>query len=322
MKTRITELLGIEYPIVQGGLQWLATAEFCSTVSNSGALGIINATIHANKESLVNEIRKIKSLTDKPFGVNISMLPHSENDLTAQYMEAVIEEKVPVIETSGRNPQPYVAALKSAGVKIIHKIPAVRFASKAQEAGVDAVTIVGFECGGHPGLDDVTTLALIPKAAQRLSIPVIAGGGFAGGHGLLSALALGAEAVAMGTRFVATTECPIHDNFKQWMLKANEADTTLILRSLRNPMRVMKNQASQKVQQMENEGASLQDLMPIIGGQGNRALQQKGDTENCIFAMGQAVGCINSVLSVQDVVEEVMVGARAKLALLNKRQRI
>lgn len=307
METKITNLLGIKYPIIQGGMQWLSRAELTAAVSNAGGLGILTAATHATKEELVEEIRRTRTLTDKPFGVNVSMLPEtSVNDRTPRYFEAIIEENVSVVETSGRSPEAFVPELKRHGIKIIHKVPAVRFAKKAERVGADAVTIVGFECGGHPGMDDVTSLVLTPKAAESLSIPVIAGGGFADARGLVAALALGAEAVVMGTRFVATTECLAHPNFKEWMLNAEETDTIMIQRSIRNALRARKNSAAQRVLDMENRGATLEELMSVISGQVGRKAIMEGDLESGTFAMGQAVGLIHEVKSVQAVVEDIM----------------
>ncbi|AGL03122.1 NAD(P)H-dependent flavin oxidoreductase [Desulfoscipio gibsoniae] len=307
MKTRVTELLGIKYPIIQGGMQWLSRAELASAVSNAGGLGIITAATHPGKEELIEEIRKTRALTDKPFGVNISMLPElTPGDKTAQYMEAVIREKVPVLETSGRSPEKYVPQLKEAGIKLIHKVPAVRFARKAESVGADAVIIVGFECGGHPGMDNVTTMVLTPGAADNVSIPVISGGGIADARGLVAALALGAEAVVMGTRFIATAECLAHENFKQWMVNASETDTMIIQRSIRNAARVMKNPAAEKVLEMENRGASLDELLTIIKGQRGLSNLLSGDIQDGTLAMGQCVGLINDIKSVQEVIEDIV----------------
>lgn len=319
MKTRITELLGIQYPIIQGGMQWLSRAELAAAVSNAGGLGIITAATHPTKEELVEEIRKTKALTDKPFAVNISMLPEiTKNDMANQYFEAVIEEKVPVVESSGRSPEAFIPELKKVGVKLIHKVPAVRFAKKAESVGADAVTIVGFECGGHPGMDDVTTMILTPRAADSLSIPVIAGGGIADSRGLMAVLALGAEAVVIGTRFVATTECIAHSNYKNWMLQAKETDTMMIQRSIRNAVRVMKNDAATKVLEMEGHGASLEELLTVISGKVGRRCLLEGDLVGGTFAMGQSVGLINEIKSVKEVIDEIVTGAEATLARLQK----
>lgn len=310
MKTRITELLGIEYPIIAGGMQWISRAEMASAISNAGALGTITAATHATKEELITEIRKTRDLTDRPFGVNISMLPDTDpGDMTSKFMEAIIEEKVPVVETSGRSPEAYVPALKKAGIKIIHKVPSVRFALKAERVGVEAVTIVGFECGGHPGTDDVTTFVMIPKAARLLSIPVLAGGGVADARGLLAALAMGAEGVVMGTRFVATKECMAHPNYKEWMVNASETDTMIILKSIKNPLRAIKNKAALKVLEMENRGAKLEELLAVVGGGIGRKALIEGDMENGTFALGQCIGNIDDVISVREVIEEMVEGA-------------
>jgi len=317
MQTRITKLLGIKYPIIQGGMQWLSRAEFAAAVSNAGGLGIITAATHATKEALVEEIRKTRALTDKPFGVNISMLPEiGPQDKTIQYFEAVIEEKVPIVETSGRSPEDFVPHLKQAGIKLIHKVPAVRFARKAERVGADAVTIVGFECGGHPGMDDVTTLILTPRTVDSVSIPVIAGGGIADARGFVAALALGADGVVMGTRFVASTESLAHPNYKEWIMNAQETDTVMIQRSIRNAARVMKNSAAAKVLEMEARGATLEELLTVISGQVGRRALFEGDIEGGTFAVGQCVGLINEIKPIKEIIEEIVTGAEKILARL------
>ncbi len=319
-KTKLTEMLGIEYPIIQGGMQWLARGEFVAAVSEAGCLGFITAASFPSKQELRDEIRKCKDLTDKPFGVNVSMLPGlAAGDMTDAYFEAIIEEGVPVVETSGRSPEPYVPRLKEAGIKLIHKVPAVRFAQKAQSVGADAVTIVGFECAGHPGMDDVTTFILIPRAVQALNIPVIAGGGIANGRTFLAALALGASGIVMGTRFVATEECIIHRNFKEWIVGAKETDTMMIERSIRNAARVMHNEAAEKVAEMEEHGATLEELMTIISGQVGREAMLSGDLNGGTFAIGQAAGLIHDIKPVKQVVQDIISEAeelRKELAVI------
>ncbi len=306
MKTRLTELLGIKYPIIQGGMQWIATAEFAAAVSNAGGLGIINATRFQTKEDLVEEIKRTKSYTDKPFAVNISMLPHKErNDITDTYFNAVFEAKPECVETSGRNPGEYIKMCHDHGIKVIHKVPAVRYAKTVEREGVDAVSIVGFECAGHPGMDDVSTFALIPQAADSLSIPFAAGGGIADSRGFTAALALGADGVVIGTRFVATSECPIHENFKQRILDASEFDTMLVQRSLRNANRVLKNKTAQKTLEMENNGATLQELLTVISGKIQRGCYQSGDTEGCLFPIGQCSGIIREIKTIAQIFEEI-----------------
>ena len=317
-KTRITEMLGIEYPIIQGGMQWLSKAELASAVSEAGGLGLITAASFPDPSELRDEIQKARSLTQKPIGVNISMLPVlMEGDITKRYVEVIVDEKVPVVETSGRNPEPLVPALKAGGVKLIHKVPAVRFARKAESVGADAVTIVGYECGGHPGMDDVTSMILIPRAAESLNIPVIAGGGIADARGLVAALSLGAEAVVMGTRFLATKECPAHANFKEWLVEAQETDTMMIERSIRNAVRVMKNETAQKVLEMEEQGATLDELIVYISGKVGQQAWLSGDLDGATIACGQNVGLIHEVLTVKEVIDGIVNGAREIVSRLN-----
>ena len=319
IKTRITEMLGIEHPILQGGMQWLSRAELVSAVSNAGGLGFLTAVSCCTADELPQEIRKTRDLTDKPFGVNISMLPVlMPGDLTNAFVDVVCEEGIRVVETAGRNPEPYVPTLKSAGVKLIHKVPAVRFAEKAESVGVDAVTVVGFECGGHPGMDDVPSLIVLPKAAQALNIPVIAAGGFCDGRSLIAALALGAEGILMGTRFMATKESPMHENFKQWMVEAKETDTLIVERSIRNAARIMKNEAAQTVARMEEEGATLQDLLPVIAGRVGLQAYLSGDINLGAIACGQVVGRIHEVGTVREVIDGIMAEAERILARLNE----
>ena len=307
IKTRVTEMLNIQHPILQGGMQWLAKAELVSAVANAGGIGFITAVSFASAAELRAEIHKTRDLTDKPFGVNVSMLPAiMPGDLTETFFDVVCEEGIPVVETAGRNPEPYVPKLKAAGVKLIHKVPAVRFAHKAEAIGADAVIVVGFECGGHPGMDDVPSLIVLPKAARELRIPVIAAGGFCDGASLASALALGAEGVLMGTRFMAAKESPMHDNFKQWMVEAQETDTMVVERSIRNAARIMKNEAAETVARMEAEGATLQDLLPVIAGRVGREAYLSGDINLGTIACGQVVGRIHEIKSAQEIIDEIV----------------
>jgi NAD(P)H-dependent flavin oxidoreductase YrpB (nitropropane dioxygenase family) len=321
-RTRIAQLFGIEYPILQGGLHWLATAELASAVSEAGGLGLISSLSFPDQEALRREIRRMKNMTKKPYGVNLSMLPEiAKGDRTEEILQVMIEEKVPIIETSGRSPEPFVRRLKKEGIKLIHKVPSVRFAQKAESIGADAVTIVGFECGGHPGMDDVTSLVLIPRVAETLKIPVIAGGGIADARGFVAALALGAEGVVMGTRFVPTHECPAHLRIKEWFVKAKETDTLMIQRSIRNAARVMKNKAAEKALAMEEDGATLEELMAVISGDlGEKALSE-GDLDSAIIACGQCVGLIRGIQSVKEVIEETIHGAQILLEKLNLMKR-
>ena len=317
-ETRLTQLLGIKYPIIQGGLQWLATAQLASAVSEAGGLGIISGLTFPDQDSLRKEIRRMKELTKKPFGVNLSMLPElQKGDRTEEILQVVLEEKVPVLETSGRNPEPFIQKLKKEGIKLIHKVPSARFAKKAESIGADAVTIVGFECGGHPGMDDVTSMVLIPIAAESVRIPVIAGGGIANARGFLAALTLGAEGVVMGTRFVATHECPAHPRIKEWFVNARETDTMTIQRSILNTARVIRNKAAEKTLAMEQRGATLEELMTVISGQIGKKAIQEGEMEEAIIACGQCVGMIKDIKSVKEVIEEIIQGAQSILQKLN-----
>ena len=317
-QTRITQLFGIKYPIIQGGLHWLATAQLASAVSEAGGLGLISSLSFPDQEALRNEIRQMKKMTPKPFGVNLSMLPElTKGDRTDEILQTIIDEEVPVVETSGRSPEPFIQRLQKEGIKLIHKVPSVRFARKAESIGADAVTLVGFECGGHPGMEDVTSFILIPRAADAVKIPIIAGGGIADARGFLAALALGAEGVVMGTRFVPTRECPAHPRIKEWFVKAKETDTLMIQRSIRNAARVMKNKAAEKTLAMEQRGASLEELMTLISGDLGKKALYEGDLDSAVIACGQCVGLIHDIKSVKEVIEEITQGAQTLLQKLN-----
>ena len=307
MKTRITEMLNIEYPIIQGGMMWLATAELTAAVSNAGGFGIIAALSSKSGAGLREEIRKCKDLTDKPFGVNVSMLPDLATDeRIEEYFGAIVAEGVAAVETAGRNPEPYLPTLKEAGIKVIHKVPAVRHAQRAEQIGVDAVTIVGFECAGHPGMDDVTTFILVQKAARDLSIPVIAAGGICDAKGFVAALALGAEGVLMGTRFMLTHECWAPQRIKEQLLQATELDTMIIERSINNAARVIKNQAALRAFEMEEREASLEELLTVISGQVGLKAFQDGDIDAGVISCGQVVGVIDTLKSVKEVIDEIV----------------
>jgi nitronate monooxygenase len=292
-------------------MQWLSKAELAAAVSEAGGLGLMTAASFPDPEELRDEIKKARTLTKKPIGINISMLPIlMEGDITKRYVDIVVEEKIPVVETSGRSPEALIPALKEGGVKIIHKVPAVRFARKAESVGADAVTIVGFECGGHPGMDDVTSMVLIPRAAESINIPIVAGGGIADGRGLMAALSLGADAVVMGTRFLATKECPAHDNFKEWLVEAQETDTMMIERSIRNAVRVMRNETAEKVLDMEEKGATLDELIVYISGKVGKEAWMSGNLDGATIACGQNVGLIHEVKTVKEVIDGIITDAR------------
>jgi len=310
-KTRITELLGIEYPIVQGGMVHLSRAELVAAVSNAGGLGIITSADHATKEGLRDELRRTKSLTDKPFGVNINLSPAARPVDTEEYINVVIEEGVRIVETSGRSPEPYMKQFKQGNVIVIHKAPGgVRFAETAELVGCDAVSIIGYECGGHPGPDDTGSLVLVPATVAAVKIPVIAGGGFADAGGFVSALALGADGVLMGTRFMATRECPAHPKYKEWLLNSRETDTLITQRSIRAPSRNLRNGPALKVQEMESRGATLEELLTVTSGQNSTRAYFDGELEAGLVECGQVVGLIHDIPTVKEVIDGIITGAR------------
>ena len=316
-KTRITELFGIKYPIIAGGMHLLSRAELVAAVSNAGGLGILASTTFETKEDLREEIRKTKSLTNKPFGVNLNLFPMMRQRSVEEDIDLFIDEGVEVVESSGASPEPYVPLLKKAGIKIIHKVPAVRFARKAESAGVDAVTIVGFECAGHPGMDDVTSLILVPLTVDAVKIPVVAGGGFCDARSFVAALALGADGVVMGTRFVATHECIVHPKIKEWLVKAKETDTVLIDRSTGLPIRVIKNKPAEKALEMDKRSASLEELLTVINGALGRKAWMEGDIDAGVVSLGMAVGRIHEIVSVKKVIDEIIEEAKAICKRLN-----
>ncbi|MGQ9460741.1 MAG: NAD(P)H-dependent flavin oxidoreductase [Candidatus Bathyarchaeaceae archaeon] len=316
-KTRITELFDIKYPIICGGMHLLSRAELVAAVSNAGGLGILASTTFETKEELREEIRKTKTLTDKPFGVNLNLFPMMRPRSIEEDIDLFIDEGVKIVESSGASPEAYVPRLKEAGIKIIHKVPAVRFAQKAEKVGVDAVTIVGFECAGHPGMDDVTSLILVPLTVDVLKIPVVAGGGFCDARSFVAALALGADGVVMGTRFVATHECTAHPKIKEWLVKAKETDTTLIDRSLGLPMRVIKNKPAEKALEMDKRGASLEELLTVISGALGKKAWLEGDIDAGVISLGMAVGRINEILSVKEVIDGIIEEAKDICKRLN-----
>jgi NAD(P)H-dependent flavin oxidoreductase YrpB (nitropropane dioxygenase family) len=305
-KTRITELFSIEYPITQGGMMWISRAELVSAVSNAGGLGIITAFTFPTPAELAAEIKKTRGLTDKPFGVNITLLPTLRPVDIDGYLSAVIDSGVKIVETAGRSPEPYMERLKAAGVKVIHKCTAVRFARTAQRIGCDAVSIDGFECAGHPGEEDVTSLVLIPLTVDAVDIPVIASGGFGDGRGLVAALALGAEAVNMGTRFMATKEAPGHSRVKELLVNASERDTVLVLRSFRNTMRALRNPTSEKVLELEKQGADIHQLEALISGRVGLKLLEAGDTDNGLLSVGQVIGLVHDIPTVKELIDRTI----------------
>ncbi|MCP1623581.1 NAD(P)H-dependent flavin oxidoreductase [Pseudomonas nitroreducens] len=314
MKTRITELLGIRYPIIQGGMMWVGRAEMAAAVSNAGGLGILTALTQPTPEALGEEIERCRTLTDKPFGVNLTLLPSINPPPYERYLDVIIASGVKVLETAGNNPGEFIARAKAAGMTVIHKCVAVRHALKAQSLGVDAVSIDGFECAGHPGEDDVPGLVLIPLAARRLQIPVIASGGIADGEGMAAALALGAEGVNMGTRFCATREAPIHENIKRSLVGATERDTRLIFRTLHNTARVLRNPISEEVVSIEKRGnAQFEDIRHLVAGARGRAALESGAADDGIVTAGQCVGLIDDIPSCAELLQRMVRECRASL---------
>jgi nitronate monooxygenase len=307
----VTEALGIEHPIIQGGMMWVSQPELVSAVSNAGGLGILTALTFETAEGLKRAIARTRELTDRPFGVNLTFLPTLVPKDYGSLIDVMVGEGIGVIETAGRNPEPYLERLKAGGALVIHKCTSVRFARKAESIGCDMVSIDGFECAGHPGEDDVTSLVLIPLTVEEVSIPVIASGGFADARGLVAALALGAEAMNLGTRFVATEESPVHANIKQWLVDASECDTMLVMRSLRNTERVLRNTTADKVVELEKRGASIAELAPLVTGKNGLRMVTEGDTECGLMSAGQIVGLVRDVPTIGDLVDRIMRESRS-----------
>ncbi|HUP10473.1 MAG TPA: nitronate monooxygenase family protein [Caldimonas sp.] len=313
MKTRITELFGIRHPIIQGGMHYVGLAELASAVSNAGGLGIITGLTQKTPELLAREIRRCRDMTDRPFGVNLTFLPAFTSPPYPEYIAAIAEGGVKIVETAGRSPEKYMPALKAAGIKVIHKCTSVRHSLKAESIGCDAVSVDGFECGGHPGEDDVPNMILLPRAAEALKIPFVASGGMADGRSLVAALALGADGMNMGTRFIATQEAPVHANVKQALVDATELDTRLIMRAIRNTERVLRNGAVDRLLQIEQEkGAALKidDIFEQVAGVYPRVME-KGDLDAGAWSCGMVVGLIHDVPTVRDLVERTMREAEA-----------
>ncbi len=308
MKTKITELFGIEHPIIQGGMHYVGFAELAAAVSNAGGLGIITGLTQKTPVDLANEIARCHDMTDKPFGVNITFLPIVQSPDYPGYVQAIIDGGVKIVETAGNNPQEYLPPLKDAGVKVIHKCTAVRHALKAQRIGCDAVSVDGFECGGHPGEDDIPNMILLPRAADELEIPFVASGGMADGRSLVASLAMGAEGINMGTRFIATKEAPVHENVKQAIVEASELDTRLIMRPLRNTERVLTNSAVERLLEKERElGKDLgfADIMDEVAGVYPRIMSE-GDMDAGAWSCGMVAGLIHDIPTCQELIDRIM----------------
>ncbi len=308
MRTRITELFGIEHPIIQGGMHYVGFAELAAAVSDAGGLGIITGLTQKTPDDLAAEIAKCRALTDKPFGVNLTFLPTVTSPDYPGYLRAIVEGGVRIVETAGRNPEPFMPALKAAGITVIHKCTSVRHALKAEAIGCDAVSVDGFECGGHPGEDDIPNMILLPRAAEELSIPFVASGGMADGRSLVAALALGADGMNMGTRFIATAEAPVHDRVKQALVDASELDTRLVMRPLRNTERVMANAAVDRLLEKERElGENLrfEDIIEQVAGVYPRIMME-GDMDAGAWSCGMVAGLINDVPTCRALIDRIM----------------
>ncbi|MGJ4885432.1 MULTISPECIES: NAD(P)H-dependent flavin oxidoreductase [unclassified Bradyrhizobium] len=313
MKTAITELFGIQHPIIQGGMHYVGFAELAAAVSNAGGLGIITGLTQKTPELLAKEIARCRDMTDKPFGVNLTFLPTFSAPPYPEYIQAIAEGGVRAVETAGRSPEQYMPALKAAGIKVIHKCTSVRHSLKAQEIGCDAVSVDGFECGGHPGEDDMPNMILLPRAADELSIPFVASGGMADARSLVAALAMGAAGINMGTRFIATKEAPVHDNVKNALLEATELDTRLVMRNLRNTERVLKNKGVDRLLEIEREkGKSLkiEDILDQVAGVYPRVMID-GDMDAGAWSCGMVVGLIHDIPTVKELIDRIMTDADA-----------
>ena len=315
MKTRITELLGIRYPIIQGGMQWVGLAELASAVSNAGGLGILTALTQPTPDALRKEIERTRAMTDRPFGVNLTILPTLKPPPYADYVHAIIDSGIPIVETAGNSPREFIDQFKAHGIRIVHKCTSVRHALSAQRHGVDAVSVDGFECAGHPGEDDVPGLVLLPIAARALKIPIIASGGIADGRGMAAALALGAEGINMGTRFCVTQEAPIHANIKQALVAATERDTRLMFRTMKNTARVFRNAVSEEVVTLENRagGCQFEDIRPLVAGVRGRAALASGEVDGGVVSAGQCIGLIDDIPTCAELLERMVRECREHL---------
>lgn len=308
MKTRITELFHIKHPIIQGGMHYVAFAELAAAVSNAGGLGIITGLTQKTPADLAGEIARCREMTEKPFGVNLTFLPTVTSPDYPGYIKAIIAGGVKIVETAGRNPQPYLPALQDAGVKIIHKCTSVRHALKAERIGCDAVSVDGFECGGHPGEDDIPNMILLPRAAEELKIPFVASGGMADARSLVASLALGADGINMGTRFIATREAPVHENVKQAIMAASELDTRLVMRSLKNTERVLSNAAVTRLMEKEatlGKNIKFEDIIEEVAGVYPRVMMD-GEVDAGAWSCGMVAGLIHDIPTCHDLIERIM----------------
>jgi NADH:quinone reductase (non-electrogenic) len=312
VKTRITSLFGIRHPIIQGGMHYVGYAELASAVSNAGGLGILTGLTQPTPAALAAEIARCRAMTDQPFGVNLTFMPSFAAPPYSEYIDAIVQGGVRIVETAGRNPEPHLPALKAAGIKVIHKCTSVRHALKAERIGCDAISIDGFECAGHPGEDDIPNMILLPRAAEELQVPFVASGGMADGRSLIAALALGAEGINMGTRFIATREAPVHERVKQALVEASELQTRLIMRPLRNTERVLDNAAVRKIMELEavkGEGLDIADVRPFVAGSLNRRVLQDGEMDAAAWSCGLVAGLIHDIPTVRELIDRIMTEA-------------
>ncbi|MGV9721042.1 NAD(P)H-dependent flavin oxidoreductase [Nocardia beijingensis] len=309
LRTRFTEKFGVEHPIVQGGMMWVGRAELVAAVANAGGLGFITALTQPTPDDLRREIARTRELTDKPFGVNVTILPSINPPPYAEYVQAIIDSGVEIVETAGSNPEPFLPYYKDAGIKVLHKCTSVRHALKAERIGVDGVSIDGFECAGHPGEDDVPGLVLIPAAARELSIPMIASGGIADARGLVAALALGADGVNMGTRFLCTQESSIDQKVKEKIVANSERDTQLIFRTMRNTARVADNEISRKVVEIEKSGGTFDDVRDLVAGARGRRVFEEGDLDAGIWSVGLCQGLIHDIPTCAELIGRMVTEA-------------
>ena len=306
MQTAFTRAFGIEHPVVQGGMQWVATARLAAAVSNAGGLGIIGALTQPSPSELFAEIRRAQELTDRPLGVNLTILPSITPPPYEEYRKAIIDAGITIVETAGSNPKPHVDDFHAHGIKVIHKCTSVRHAIKAQDLGVDAITIDGFECAGHPGEDDIPGLVLIPATAHHIEIPLLASGGFADGRGLVAALALGADGITMGTRFMCTQESPVDRKVKERIVEASEHETELILRPLRNTSRVARNEVSIEVVRILNKGGAFEDVQELVRGTRGKSVFELGDLDAGVWTVGMSQGLIQDIPSCADLIQRIV----------------
>ena len=315
MTNRLTDMLGIRYPIVQGGMQWVGYAEMAAAVSNAGGLGTLTALSQPDPDALSKEIARTREMTDAPFAVNLTVLPSINPPPYAEYVDAIVESGVKIVETAGQSPREFVETFKANDIRILHKCTQVRHALSAQKSGVDVISIDGFECAGHPGEKDIPNLLLVPLAVRALDIPVIASGGIGEGRGLAAAMAMGADGINMGTRFCATKEAPIHDNIKRALVEATEHDTRLIFRTMNNTARVLANAISDEVVATEQRegGCEFEDIRHLVAGQRGKAALEAGEVDNGVITAGPVIGLIDDIPSCAELIERMMEEARRHL---------